>query len=612
VACGFILSGLHLFPLLFSAAWLPLTCLFVRRFVRGHSARDFALAALSLGMQFLVGEPVTIIQTGLVLGLYALSRPSRVRDHGGVAAISVAGFLLSAVQFVPAIDHARDSVRAKGFAFETVSEWSTPPRRMIETIYPDVFGSARLDSEGRYEGGSLYPERNIPLYLSIYSGLLVMVMAFAGVVARVRGALLYLSVTAVSLVLGFGSYTPLLRLLYDLGPARSIRFPEKFLVMGSFATVVFGAVVLDQLLRGNTRVRNAAVALAAITAIVAAVLYAPLDVARGLVLAVLLFLATRIRPAIAGALLCAFVLADLAPRAGELAPRVPVGFYTTVPPVLRQILHGDPGQYRLFHIGNWAQRNRHRREYQIQTPNRSIVSRNALIGYTPATYGVRGSVDVDFDLTVLRPTADYAAAVWKLQEIFPKWLDHVTAMSNIRYVAIYRPMARAVAEAGGDARLMEPIRIVEGLPHPRYYFASRLAAARDANEFVAKIASGQYDVRTAFVDDALFEPAAGSVLRAVESANRVRIDVEAAGTAFLVMSVTAHKYWTVTIDDVEVQPVSTNIAYQGVVVPRGRHVVEMRYRNPLIAAGAGISLATLLVLLYAGWGRRPASTMRGL
>ena len=40
----------------------------------------------------------------------------------------------------------------------------------------------------------------------------------------------------------------------------------------------------------------------------------------------------------------------------------------------------------------------------------------------------------------------------------------------------------------------------------------------------------------------------------------------------------------------------TNIGYQGVEVPAGRHIVEMRYRNPLISAGAAISAATLLAL----------------
>jgi hypothetical protein len=309
-------------------------------------------------------------------------------------------------------------------------------------------------------------------------------------------------------------------------------------------------------------------------------------------------------------LLGIFVLADLFPLL-SLAPRLPYEFYTAPPPVLRH-LAPDHARYRIFNIANSAQRARNRLAYMVMTPTRFILERNALAAFTAATYGVRSAVDTDFDLTGLRASTEFAKAAWALQQVSPRWLDYVTAMSNVRYVTLYRPAAKATAEAGGDARLMEPIRFIEGLPHPRYYFASQIATARDRTEFVNKIAGGGYDTRTAFVADEPFRPAPGTVIRSAESANRARIEVEAAGVAFLVVSVTAHKYWTFTIDGVEVPAVVTNVGYQGVVVPRGRHVVEMRYHNPLVAAGAAISLATLLGLVFAGWRRRPAITMRDL
>src|SRR5688572_28307894 len=56
---GLIVSMLNLFPLLYTAAWLPVTCLFTRRFLARRRRADFVWAALSLAMQLLVGEPVT-------------------------------------------------------------------------------------------------------------------------------------------------------------------------------------------------------------------------------------------------------------------------------------------------------------------------------------------------------------------------------------------------------------------------------------------------------------------------------------------------------------------------------------------------------------------------
>lgn len=83
-----------------------------------------------------------------------------------------------------------------------------------------------------------------------------------------------------------------------------------------------------------------------------------------------------------------------------------------------------------------------------------------------------------------------------------------------------------------------------------------------------------------------------------ESSNGATIDVEARGRAFLVMSVTPHRYWRVLIDDVRVTPIVTNIGYQGVEVPPGLHRVTMRYANPVVIVSAFASLAMLAVLLW--------------
>jgi uncharacterized membrane protein YfhO len=62
------------------------------------------------------------------------------------------------------------------------------------------------------------------------------------------------------------------------------------------------------------------------------------------------------------------------------------------------------------------------------------------------------------------------------------------------------------------------------------------------------------------------------------------------------MSVTAHRYWSATIDGRPAPLVLTNVAYQGLVVPAGDHVIEMRYRNPMIWVGAAITMLALIAL----------------
>jgi uncharacterized membrane protein YfhO len=73
------------------------------------------------------------------------------------------------------------------------------------------------------------------------------------------------------------------------------------------------------------------------------------------------------------------------------------------------------------------------------------------------------------------------------------------------------------------------------------------------------------------------------------------------------MSITPHKYWTVTLDGRRVDPVITNIGYQGLAIPAGRHRIEMRYRNTLAQKGLAISIVTSGALLIASFTRRRAA-----
>lgn len=627
---GFALSSVQLMPILFSAAWMPLTCLFARRYLRERQSRDLALAAVSFAMQLLIGEPITVLQTGILLGLYALFRPERrtvrriATEVALVGLISLAAFFVSAVQMIPMLDHYGDSVRSQGFDYRLVADLSTPPIRLVEFFFPSPFGSDRADSSrpywGPYVRGAFYP--------GIYPGLLIAVAGLAGVAARVRGSLLFVVAATVSIVFALGDHLPLLRWLYDAGLADSLRFPEKFLLMAIFAMVVFGAASLDRLIAGDLRVRRYSIAIAILTALLASIAalttvlpsartlfkafwnvpYEDVTLAieasrrvwlaaviRGTLAAVSIALVARLRHRWAGVLLVVFMAVDLGPWSLELTPRMPMAYYTDPPPIVHRMA-ADRHTYRIFALGDWTGNAERRQAYVQRRPHYFLLQRNALLGLSPAIWGIRGAMQVDYDLTVLQSTADFVRGVWGLKERTPDWLNYASAMSNIRYVGYFRSIEEAIRRSGVDARTLEPMRYIEGRAYPRYYFATQMARIRSVEEFIAAIASGEYDRQTAFIDDEPFTPAPGRVLRWAETNNRILVDVESEAVGFLIASVTAHKYWTATIDGAAADIVRTNLGYQGVVVPRGRHIVELRYQNPLVWTGGAVSVASLLAL----------------
>ena len=285
---GLFMSYVNLLPILFCAAWLPLTCLFARRFLLDPNRRDFALAALFLGMQFLVSEPTTVAQTGLLLGMYALYRAWYARPRitkaitrlFWIGLISAAGFLVGFVQVLPALDHVRDSARSRPFGFDLVSAWSMPWAKFAELIYSNILGHTSIKNVTWYWGGGLYPGMGSAFLFSIYCGILVIALVVGAAFARPRGGRFVLIVCVVSTLLALGGNTPLLKFLYNIGLAKSIRYPEKFVMMGIFALIIFAAQMFDLLLAGDEALREGAIGftLAAFTValIIAIVGFTPL------------------------------------------------------------------------------------------------------------------------------------------------------------------------------------------------------------------------------------------------------------------------------------------------------------------------------------------------
>jgi hypothetical protein len=649
-ACGGIyMSYINLLPILFCIAWLPFTCLYTRKFLLVPNFRNFGLASLFLGMQMLVAEPTSIAQTGFLLGMYALYRgwyaardaelpwtaalPEMLTRVIFVGLISVCGFLVGAAQMLSALDHVGDSARSRPFEFSLVSTWSMPWAKFAEAIYPNFLGHLALDRITFYWAGGLYPGMSSPFIFNIYSGLLVTALGVAALFVRPRGGRLVLILAVFSFLIALGGNTPLLELLYKAGIAEAIRYPEKFVLIAGFAIVLLASKLLDRLLDGDVEVREAAMGFVAavtlVAGIISALTFTPyyaraftyvwglsggstkrmvdisqtgwlISLARGAVLFALLWLFPKMNRKVWMALLAVFVLADVLPIARQVNPVMPADFFRKPPAALAQ-LPEPRNAYRLFHEVDWYAREEVAKKYFSTGAAVYWIVRNGLYPMTPVGHGVQLAVDRDYDKTALIPTIEFTEAVWDIKRGGRKdWWRPVMAMTNSWYRADYKPYDEERKRVNGHMERALPVRFLESEHYPRYYFADEMIAIRDKNEFVQNISSEKYGDRAAFVQGAAaFTPARGVVHGYKETANTASIDVESFGRGFLVMSVTPHKYWTITIDGKTAHAVRTNLGFQGIEIPAGRHRVEMRYRNTVAMTGAKISVASTLLLLAA-------------
>ncbi len=583
---GMLLSLSNLINVLFGVAWLPWLAFAVRRFLLGRAARDFALAALILGSILILGDQAVILQAGFLCAACAI----RYRGARGLllcAALVAVALAVGGAQIIPALDHQRDSGRATPVPFATATQWSLPAVRVLELALPSLFGSFR-EWTFYWAGMRFYGNAGVPWVFSFYQGLLVFVLALAGLLRRVRGWPFTLIVSAISYAFA------VFPLLYLAG-VHSIRYPEKFFIVGVLALTVFAAVVADQIADDESLRRTATVIAFCVT--LAAVAWfiwltpahfaamwrlsgyfgdlfaqarsaAAITIGTGAVLFLILGARRFLSPPLWMAMLALFVLADLAPRIGGLTPAID-GSYFDPPPVAPALRDA-----RVYNDADW-------RLALLPTPRipveqRAWRVRNAMLPEAQAIWGIGAVLENDITRTNLIPSIDFSRMFWAAQ-----------IGQRAELVQLFLAMAGTtdVAELRDATSAGDPIRIIH-LGNPRFYFADRILRGP-----IVPASS-----RAAFTD-LTFTPAAGRVLRAAERPNAIDLDVDATGDALLVLSVTRHKYWRATIDSAPAPLHPTNIAFQSLVVPRGRHHVALRYGNPLVVTFGIVSIVSAAVLL---------------
>lgn len=640
VMSGYWQSLTGLLPYLFSLTWLPWILLFFHRYLERRKPGDFAAGALALGMVAIIGEPSSILQAGALVAAYAIYRAfhtrgdpqARARDLGAAVLLIACSCAVALVQLAPAAQLAADSVRSRGFDYSHVVTWSMHPARLVELLFPNVWGHA-TDQPFSFWARRFYPGVRSPFVLSIYFGLLSSVMVLTALFVQ-RSARLIVGACAIAWIVAAGGNTPMFQVAYDLGIVRSIRFPEKFVIVSLFVLIIVGAKAFDRIFSGEQRIAHIGSAIAAVIAVVALscgitasfddypawfgrFFHLPAGViaqaaatsradwfiafARAGGLAAILFFSGRSTTP-ARRRLCltaafAFVLLDLGPLANEIAPRITPQYFQE--PSVARTLDPRRSSYRIFSEAASNARSEDARRYHSSPELSYWVERNGMWPLIPTRWGFFTVLDGDYDRTYLLPTTDLVEAMHAVQTRgVPWWRATFMAMSGARYATRYRPFPEEISRVRGDLTHLQPVDFVDVMRAGRYYFADRFVQIGGTDDFVQRIRSRPWGPFAAFVTlPGSYEPAPGAVTAVRESANAISLRVSASGRAFLVLAVTRHRNWRATIDGRPATLLPANIAYQGLEIPPGSHDVTLSYSDPIILATAPISLASILALL---------------
>jgi hypothetical protein len=604
---GFLLSSTNLLPSLFASASLPLTLGFAVRVVRFPSRTHLVGLCLSLALQCLTGEPVSLLATLLLLAGTVLSEgraPSKKSWAFLLAGLSL-GVLFAAVALLPGANHARQTIRAAGLTQAMANEWSMPPVRALELFSPHILGHVDRGNLARYWGTPFYGPKFFPYYYSLYPGLLVGLLALFAWSTRRWRLWIWGATALVGYSVALGDHFVVWPLLRHVPGLSGLRYPEKAAVVCFLSVVVAASHGFDWFMLGLRRRRAFLVALG-IVAVTGAAIAVGLFLRRqaladrmvvvdgirdacrmsvvALVLMLALWLSRGWRREVRGLLLCGLLGVDLVSAGKALVPTVPVASRAMLPQFLAPLV--QPGRDDLiFHMAEW---------------NPSFADSGGLAKPpAPARWGLSMTLERDFDFTQLRWTHESTDAWMEVVNSNPRLIEPLLARRGVTAIVKFAEGAhwdsnRLVGPGGGPAVQT----LIARETNPFAFAATRVERVHGVQGWKDRIRELGEDVSTTVLveDDqleALNLPPSAAQIRLSRSgpmALGMEILTSGPGPAFVAINQTWHPGWRARLDGQPTRLIRTDLSLSGVLVPPGQHSVQLEYDDPWLRAGFLISL----------------------
>ena len=580
------ISFFILWPLGQSWTLAPLVLLAVMRIVRDPRFASTTLLAVALALLVLAGHPESVLEvvlTGCLFGLFLLAEPG-VNRRGTLSCALAGGalaVLITAIYLLPVIEalpQTGEYLARRASPEAGAGGWEAVARLAVDLVPWLQFRVWRPSS-----GVTGMP----PLSASVGS-LTVALAAFA--IARVRSRKTYFFAALLALGLIAGTdYRPVVR-LWNALPLFSLAHNNTLVFAAALAMVMLACFGLERAAE-HSEWRTLAIWTGAAATVVAvaslaidrADLVAPwqerwgnykyfAEIAAPAVIALIFLIPMRARHALVASL--AVLLAQRAIEEGGVYPVLPPrAAYPPVP--LLSSLQG------------------------VKEPFRIVGQYFAFIPGTSAAYGledVRG-----YTAMTLAPFYE-TWPLWCVHQ--PGWFNRVDDLDrpflsflNVRYAITgagerdhegWREVAR-----GSGARLLENTRVIDRAFIPEIVVLGQGNPVGDMHK--ATDFRRRAWIR-AEAPHAEFQNGTGTIaFHRTKLGYRIDATMDRAG--WIVLSEQNWRGWRAYIDDRRVRIHPANIAFLGVYVPEGKHVVDVRYWPESFVIGRAISAITLIGLI---------------
>lgn len=176
---------------------------------------------------------------------------------------------------------------------------------------------------------------------------------------------------------------------------------------------------------------------------------------------------------------------------------------------------------------------------------------------------------------------------------------------NVKYILASQPLAQGQVPVFESQTSQVKVYPNPGFM-PRAFFVNNAVVA-DKIDILKHLKNGDFNPKdTAFIEEKLpsaIEPADSTATATVvaKTNESMTLDVTASGNNLLFISEVFYPVsWKATIDGTPAEIHKTNFAFRSIVIPKGKHKVELRFESPSFQTGKTISLgANIVVLLCA-------------
>jgi len=645
---GYMLSLGNLLNLLGSAAFMPWTLWLAGRAVtRGFSPWG-SLAALSLAVQLMAGEPAILLCTaGAFAGLhwsYAVDGGAGARARslkarlGTLAGVGLLGISIAMVAVLPTTELLVRSERAAGFDRDEALKWSLPPVALLESAVPRLYGDPTSTDPSKYRGGGLF-DAGLPLILSIYLGQATFILAGLGLASGLKAggprraeAAAVAALAALGTLVAMGRFVPLYpALLSLLPPLESVRYPVKYFLAPTWAIAVLAARGYQHAVgRTIPRAFGGRAILLALGAGAGFGLLAWLGVlAIGSKAAIpsgqlgAMVLAAMAAAATTGCLfwpggramrlgLLLIPLADLGMTVSSINPVAPASFYDE-PSSTARLLSEAGGEGRVWAAPRPA-------GFAFRTPTAphadSLIwgfrwDRMTLRNATYFPSGLRFAYDRGNERLDVMPGAAIARALAGAGsgQVRPEAISRLLSLAGvdrlITYGGIEAPGLAGAARLEGESNISVVVMKNAGAL-PRAWIAPRSEVIPDLGAALRRLDDPSFDPRqvalleqplsASTVAHALAAPADGPAPKVItETARHVVVSIPAGATGYLVLSDTFYPGWKARVDGQEAMIVRADAMFRAVALPAGAREVEFSYAPSSVRSGLMVTAASLLL-----------------